>query len=123
MQTFPQTIHVGMKVFDKDHDEIGRINDLRFPENAIDPDVEPAELDATDQDNRPRSIIGQIAETFREDDMPEAVRDRLLLEGYLRIDSDAPFAADHFVLPSQVASTTGEEVLLNIGKDELITRH
>jgi hypothetical protein len=123
MQTFPQTIHVGMKVFDKDHHQIGRINDLRFPENAADPQVEPAELDADDRDARPRSIIGEIAEAFREDDMPEAVRNRLLLEGYLRVDGEAPFTADHFVLPSQIASTAGDEVLLNIGKDELITRH
>lgn len=123
MQSFPQTIHVGMKVFDKDHHEIGEINDLRFPENAVDPDVQPAELDAKDRDARPHSILGEIAEAFREDDMPETLRERLLSEGYIRVDSDAPFAADRFVLPSQVASTSGNEVLLNVGEDELITRH
>jgi hypothetical protein len=123
MQTFPQTVHVGMRVFDKDHHELGRVNDLRFPENAVDPQVEPAGLDANDRDDRPRSIMGEIAEAFREDDMPETLRRRLLLEGYLRIDSDAPFTADHFVLPSQIASTADDEVVLNIGKDELITRH
>jgi hypothetical protein len=123
MQSFPQTIHVGMKVVDKDHKAIGEINDLRFPENAIDPAVEPAELDAKDRDPRPHSILGEIAEAFREDDMPEAVRERLLREGYIRIDADAPFTADHFALPSQIASASGDEVVLNIGRDELITRH
>lgn len=123
MQSFPQTIHVGMKVLDKDRHEIGEINDLRFPENATDPDIQPAELDAGDRDPRPKGILGEIAEAFREDDMPEALRERLLNEGYIRIDSAAPFTADRFALPSQIASASGDEVVLNIGKDELITRH
>ena len=72
MQSFPQTIHVGMKVFDNAHHEIGHVKDLRFPENAIDPQVETATL---------------------------------------------------YALPSQIASATGDEVVLNVGKDELITRH
>ena len=31
-------------------------------------------------------------------------------------------ARDRFILPSQIASATGDEVLLNVDKDELIKR-
>ena len=122
MQSFPQTIHVGMKVFDNAHHEIGHVKDLRFPENAIDPQVETATLDAPDRDPRPDSIIEQVAEAFHgDDDLPETLRERLLNEGYIRIDS--ALSANHYALPSQIASASGDEVVLNVGKDELITRH
>ena len=121
MQTLPQSVHVGMKVYDNAHHEIGHVKDLRFPENAIDPAVQPGELDAADRDPRPKSIIGEIAEVFDDDDFPETLRERLLNEGYIQI--DAPLSARHFALPSQIASASGDEVILNVRKDQLITRH
>jgi hypothetical protein len=122
MQTLPRDIHKGMRVFDSARNEIGKIDDFKFSENEDQPGVEPAELDAAD---RPQDggLMQDIAEAFVPDGMPEVLRDRLLREGYIRLDSKGLFAADRYILPDQIASASGDEVTLNVGKDELIKRH
>jgi hypothetical protein len=123
MQTLPRDIHLGMKVYDNQHKQLGKIDDLRFSENEEEPDVQPAELDASDRENRDPTLMGAIAKAFGYEDVPEPLRSRLLSEGYIRIDSDGLFAADRYILPSQIASAAGDEVTLNVGKDQLIKKH
>ena len=120
MDTLPRDIHVGMDVYDRRHRHIGKVDDLKFPENAEDPDVEPAELDRTEE--RRETILGAVAEAFGKEPIPEPLRSRLLREGYIRIEADGLFAADRFVLPEQIVSASGDEVTLNVDKDELIKR-
>ena len=64
-----------------------------------------------------------IAEAFAPYDMPEELRDRLLSEGYIRLDTKGLFAADRYILPEQIASSVGDELMLNVSKDELMKRH
>jgi len=120
METLPQNIHVGMRVVDSRNKTIGKIDDLRFPENAIDPDVEPAEIDGTDKPRTGETILGTSAEAFGKEEIPEALHDRLLREGYIRLDT--PLGKDRYILPSQIASAAGDEVTLNVERDELIKR-
>ncbi|MEP7241297.1 MAG: hypothetical protein ABI697_10470 [Devosia sp.] len=122
MQTLPQSIHVGMKVLDRSRHEIGTVDDLKFPENATDPDVEPADIDGTDRNGRRETILSSIAEAFGDEPLPDALRDRLLREGYIRLDTKGLLARDRFILPSQIASAAGDEVVLNVDKDALIRR-
>lgn len=122
MQTLPPDIHVGMKVYDSRHKHIGKVDDLKFPENADDPGVEPADIDGSDRRDR-ESLVESIAEAFRSDGIPEVLRERLLTEGYLRLDADGLFAADRYILPEQIASASSEEIVLNVEKDALIKRH
>jgi hypothetical protein len=119
MNTLPRDIQIGMKVYDSRHKEIGKIDDLKFPENALDPDVEAADIDGTDR-RRPDSLLETIAEAFGDDEIPQPLRDRLLVEGYIRLDTAGLFAADRYILPSQVASVSGNEIMLNVEKDQLI---
>jgi hypothetical protein len=120
MDTLPRDIHIGMKVFDSRHHAIGKVDDFKFPENAIDPDVEPAEVDRTD--TKRETILTSVAEAFGGKEIPEALRNRLLVEGYIRLDTAGLFTADRYILPSQIASASGDEVVLNVEKDELIKR-
>ena len=55
--------------------------------------------------------------------LPEVVRDRLLREGYIRIDTSGIFTADRVALPSQVDSASADELVLNVDKDELLKRN
>ena len=87
-----------------------------------DPDVEPADIDGTDRRNSRESILGSIAEAFGKEELPETLRDRLLTEGYIRLDTKGRSAKDRFILPSQIASASGEEINLNVVKDDLIKR-
>ncbi len=120
MDTLPQNIHLGMKVFDRSHKAIGKVDDLRFPENAIDPDVEPADIDASDKPDERETILGAVAEAFGKEEIPEVLRDRLLREGYIRLDT--PLGKDRYILPSQIASASDDEIMLNVEKDALIKR-
>jgi hypothetical protein len=122
MQTLPQNIHVGMRVFDNSHNEIGKIDDFKFSENEDQPDVEPSELDAADRGMQ-GGLLADLAEAFAPDGMPEVLRERLLSEGYIRLDSNGLFAADRYILPEQIASASGDEVVLTVDKDELMKRH
>jgi hypothetical protein len=122
MQNMPRNIEIGMKVYDSHHHAIGKVADFKFPENAIDPDIEPADIDGTDK-ARDDSRIDDIARAFGRDELPEVVRDRLLREGYIRIDTSGIFTADRLALPSQIASASADELMLNVDKDELIKRH
>jgi hypothetical protein len=122
MQELPTNIRVGMTVFDSRHHEIGKIDDLKFAENATDPYIEPADIDGTDRRDGRESILESIAEAFGKEELPEALRDRLLREGYIRLDTAGLMARDRFILPSQIASAGGDEVMLNVDKDELIKR-
>jgi len=122
MQTLPRDIHVGMHVYDSARNEIGKIDDFRFSENEDNPDTIPDDIDASDRqpDN---SLIEDIAEAFAPEDMPEGLRDRLLTEGYVRLDTKGLFAADRYILPEQIDSASGDALMLNVTKDELIRRH
>jgi hypothetical protein len=120
MDTLPQNIRLGMKVVDSRRNTIGKVDDLRFPENATDPDIEPADIDGTDKRRNNHTILGTIAEAFGKEELPEALRDRLLREGYIRL--DVPLGKDRYILPNQIASASGDEVMLNVDKDALIKR-
>jgi len=122
MQTLPNEIYKGMKVFDSTQRHIGKVDDFRFSENEESPDLQPAELDATDRRSKD-SLAENIAEAFGADELPEVLRERLLREGYIRLDTAGLFAADRYILPDQIASTTADAVILNVSKDDLIRRH
>ena len=122
MDILPRDIHIGMKVYDSRHKSIGKVEDFRFSENEDDPNVMPGDIDGTDK-RRHDSIIDNIAEAFRSEDLPQVLRDRLLTEGYIRLDTKGLLAKDRYILPDQIASMSGDEVVLNVEKDELMKRH
>jgi hypothetical protein len=121
MDILPRDIHIGMEVYDSRHKSIGKVDDFRFSENEENPDVVPADIDGTDRRGRD-SIIENIAEAFGKEELPEALRDRLLTEGYIRLDTKGILARDRYILPEQIASAAGDEIMLNVEKDDLIKR-
>ena len=112
----------GMKVFDRLHHEIGTVERVQMSDD--DPStpeveaVEPAPLEM-----RRETIVDSLAEVFAPDDLPEEVRERLLQQGFIRIDSAGLFAADRYVMADQIMSVSGDEVTLKVSKDELVKRH
>jgi len=122
MQTLPRDIHKGMRVFDSAHHEIGKVEDFRFSENEDQPWVQPEDLDASDR-HPDNSLVNDIAEVFDPDELPEELRERLLREGFVRLDTSGLFAADRYILPGQIASAAGDELMLNVSKDELAKAH
>ena len=122
MQSLPREIHVGMKVYDSRHKHIGKIDDFKFSENADLEGTQPADVDGTDKRGR-ESLIDNIAEAFVGDELPKVLRDRLLTEGYVRLEADGLFAADRYILPDQIASASSDELTLKVAKEQLIKTH
>ncbi len=118
-------IREGMSVYDVNGDRVGRIKQLYFGA-SIEPASEegegsaiPSAIEVPGQD----SLVENITKGFTdEDQFPDALRQRLLHDGFLRIDGTGIFAPDRFVTPEQVANIDGVRVNLNVTKDELIKR-
>jgi hypothetical protein len=119
MQTLPRDIHKGMTVLDSAHHRIGTIDDFRFSENEDFPGTEPADLDMTDKVHD-SNLVEDIAEAFVGDDMPEVLRERLMREGYIRLDTAGLFEADRYIFPDQISNVAGDEVILKVSKDQLM---
>jgi len=122
MKTLPRDIHIGMTVYDSGHKPIGTVEDFKFSENEEAPAVQPADIDANDRPIRRDGVLDSIADAFADKEIPEPLRSRLLLEGYIRLDTKGILAKHRYVLPSQIASSSGDEIRLNVTKDELIKR-
>ena len=116
-------IEEGMKVFDRERHEIGKVEYVQFGDD--DPDTPEVEAAAPNTlDDRPRTLVDDIALAFTaSDDLPEEVRERLLEQGFVRIDAHGIFAADRYVTPEQIDSVSGDGLLLNVTKDELVKKH
>jgi hypothetical protein len=121
MERLPESIEIGMKVFDSERHEIGTVDGLKYPENAIAPDVEPATVDAADAPEE-NTIIGVVAEAFGREDIPEPLRSQLLRDGYVHLDSKGIFARDRYILPEQIARLDGDGIQLNVTREALIKR-
>jgi hypothetical protein len=118
MQTLPRDVHIGMRVLDSTQNEIGKVEDFRFSQNEDNPDVEPGELDLADRPAQ-GDLITDIAEVFAPDEMPEELRDRLLREGYVLLDTKGLFAVDRYILPEQIDSVTNDTLTLNVKRSDL----
>ena len=118
-----RNVHEGMKVFDARHKEIGRVDWVQFGNDN--PGTEDIEARTTEgvADERDDTLAENIIDAFRVDDLPEEIRQRLLMQGFVRIDAEGIFAADRYVLPEQIAMVSGDELMLKVEKDELVKRH
>lgn len=122
MQNMLESVTEGMKVFDSGNHEIGKVDYVKLVD--VDPatgEPEAAGIDELDQPNH--SLVDDIAQAFSTDEVPEAIRQRLLHDGFIRMDSDGLFASDRYILPEQIQSVAGDRVQLNVSKDQLQKRH
>jgi hypothetical protein len=121
MQNVLENIREGMKVYDSRQKEIGKVEWVKLVDE--DPVTgEPVEAGLDAEPDR-HSLIDDLADAFRDDDLPDVVRSRLLHDGFVRMDAEGLFNADRYVLPDQIASVSGDKVLLKVTKDELVKWH
>jgi hypothetical protein len=111
-------VEQGMRVFDREHHEIGKVDWVQFGDD--DPDTPEVEASGPSGRRDDDTLIDVLARAFTADNVPEEVRDRLVHQGFVRIDADGLFAADRYVMPEQIASVSGDGMTLNVSKDQLI---
>lgn len=121
MERLPESIEIGMRVYDSELREIGKVDGLKYPENATSPDVELATVDAaeTREDN---TLVDAVADAFGRQEVPEPLRSQLLRDGYVHLDANGLFASDRYILPEQIARMTADGIQLNVTLDALIKR-
>lgn len=111
-------VEQGMRVFDREHHEIGKVEWVQFGDD--DPDTPEVEANGPSGGRDDETLIDVIAKAFSTDDVPEELRDRLVHRGFVRIDADGLFQADRYVMPEQIDSVSGDGVTLNVTRDDLI---
>lgn len=115
-------IHEGMRVFDATNEQIGKVDWVKFgDDDPATPEPEASGISPIENDRRD-TLIDNIAEALRPDEIPEEVREKLLHQGFVRIDADGLFDADRYVIPEQIASVSGDALTLRVSKSELLKR-
>lgn len=111
-------VEQGMRVFDREHHEIGKVEWVQFGDD--DPETLEVEASGPRRGRDDDTLFDVIAKAFTTDNVPDELRDRLVHQGFVRIDADGLFQADRYVMPEQIDSVSGEGLTLNVTKDELI---
>ena len=115
-------IDEGMTVYDRTGNNIGTVEYVYLGAVSEEADrrgegpattATPSRADSSLIDDLAKAIIPS-------DQVSEALRERLLRHGFIRIDSAGLFAADRYVLPGQIASVSGNRINLCVTHDELI---
>ncbi len=111
-------VEQGMRVFDREHHEIGKVEWVQFGDD--DPETPEVEANGPSAGREDDTLVDVLARAFSDDNVPEEVRDRLAHQGFVRIDADGLFAADRYVMPEQIDSVSSDGLMLNVSKDELL---
>lgn len=121
--TILNQVHEGMRVCDNTGNEIGTVRVVflgAVSDETNDQGGGPATAPSSEW--RDDSLIDYAAQAFADDPLPEVLRERLLRQGFIHIDTRGLFASDRFALPDQIESVSDDCVRLRLTKDELIKR-
>lgn len=115
-------IHTGMKVYDRNEHEVGTIEYVQFTdEDPTHPGPETATETVDKTSPERHGFVQDIAKAVAgSDNIPEEVRQKLLRDGYIKIDTGL-LRSDVYALPNQVSSVSDEKVYLEVTHDELIS--
>ena len=124
MHALPETLHVGMKVFDSTNAEIGTVEDFKFSdEDPMTPGLEQNDVHPMDRD-RGDDLVSIMARAFAgEDGISDELKEKLLREGFVRIDADGLFAGDRYITPDQIARADGDRLGLSVPKSDPMHAH
>jgi hypothetical protein len=107
-------IHVvteGMTVYDSAGEAVGVVDELQYGTEGETATV-PHEHD---------SLVQEIAEVFAPDEFPAEMRERLLQEGYIRVDRGV-LQGYGYVPESSIHNVTTDGIHLNIPGDRMLVR-
>lgn len=108
----------GMDVFDRTGDKIGEVDYVYFGDE--DPTTPEADVATTsERGTRDDTIVDVVAEAFRTEELPQELRERLQVNGFIKL-STGMLRSDRYVLLEQIASVAGDGVHLNVALDDLV---
>lgn len=108
-------IKKGMKIFDNTGDHIGTVEWVHFGEaegppatGAASPTTAPAQPD----------WVEMIGNAFSSDNLPKELRERLLMRGFIKMDSKKLFGAESYVMVDQIDRVEKDGVHLVVADSE-----
>jgi len=120
-------IHRGMGVYDVRDNHIGSVAFVHFgaaSETQQELGTGPAAPTAADNPQmRHDMIIDSLAGAFDPNEVPKELQEKLLVSGFIRLDSAGLFASDRFITPEQITSVMDDKVILSVTRDQLVKRH
>lgn len=121
MDAIPNSIHEGMKVFDRAMHEIGTVETFRISdEDPAVPGVEGAGISPALED-QPSGLTAVLADMFSPDDgLPREMQEKALREGYVRLDAKGLFASDRYIFPEHIDHVEADRIVLKVEKDDLL---
>ncbi|MBU1526837.1 MAG: hypothetical protein KKC12_10765 [Alphaproteobacteria bacterium] len=123
MQDFLRSVHEGMKVYDARNHEIGKVDWVQFgADDPSTPELEATSIEGMEQPQN-HSLMNDLAEAFRADEVPEVVHEKLMMQGFIRLDADGIFAADRYIMPDQISSVSNDKLTLKVEKSDLMKTH
>lgn len=117
-------IYEGMPVYDRTGQKIGTVEFVYLGAVSEETSLHgggPAT--ASSPGRTESSLIEDFAKAIApQDRLPEALRERLLRQGFIRIGSTGLFTADRYVMPEQIDSVSGDHIVLHGTRDDLLKR-
>jgi hypothetical protein len=114
-------VHEGMDVYSYDDEYIGEVEWIYFGSVGVEGDRAGAgPVTPDDPRMRQRNFIDDIADVFRDDDMPDQFREHLMRVGFIRINASGLFARDRYATPDQISAVRDDRVILTANRDTLI---
>ena len=120
-------IREGMHVHDVKDNHIGSVAFVHFgaaSETQQELGVGPASPSRADDPNMRRdSLIDNLVDAFDPNEVPQELQEKLLISGYIRVDSSGLFSSDRFITPDQIAGVTGDTVQLSVNRENLVKKN
>ena len=111
-------IEKDMKVYDNKGAEVGEVEYIHFSEGS---GAQTAIASVPDKPEN-QDVLGILGKLFTSDHLPEELQERLLMHGFIRVDSAKLFGADRYVMSDQIATVEKGGVYLNVDSEELVKR-
>lgn len=103
-------IHEGMRVVDVAGTDMGTISTVKLPSDG--------QATPEGSEMRPRGMVARLFSSGPAGpDLPEALRDRLMLSGYIEVDGPGLIDADRYVPADQIAGVSDDVVRLSVRHD------
>jgi hypothetical protein len=118
-------IQKDMAVYDSEGKKFGRVKDFYFGASSDEMQRHGAgAATAPDPSVTHDNLVTVVAAVVFSgaDDLPEEMRQRLINEGFIRINTDGLFSSDRFALADEIESVNADGVHLNVPKDGLLKK-
>lgn len=131
-------VHEGMEVVGRNGEVLGKVERVYLGNNTMTGPATPSSTSTSGQGTTvvpvtggspasfdvDRSVFGSAFTTgiFNEDNISQELGSRLEMNGFIRLESKKLFSRDRYILPEQIETVSGQQVMLNTNFDNLPKR-